>query len=1347
MSFGEPYDWTDERASHARVNFDVLNDTSPDDVLAIDQYRSGQGRPPSEFTASATKLAAYAASKQNQQQQEAPSYGQRALDLGGVLWSGQKLLSATGIASEETQAGWHPVVQTAVDIAAAPLSWVGAAAVPRLLARFAMPVAARTGLSLFDIGLKGNIASRVGQEAVLGAGFRAASELAPEDNMIAQMGAGLAGAATAGVGMAGVGSALRGFGAKNILRAPSVPTATSAARPGAPTASYGVAEDVFGVEDAYSVAKLTRPLTGTERAGKATLTVLPQFLRFGKAIPHEDINPIREAWHSTYETVKNVAVQAREKWIAPLRAAFKFDKFYRFQLEIPHPDFPDGITIQDAAAHFPSLAEHMSEAQRQVLLSLRDDMVKYGDVADAIDPKMLKRGDVEPDGFYLHRSYKDTVKGVSPYRIPVSSGYVGGRESFEKYAALKSDQLAIEKYEMEPKAPWESINEYVMGVGKSANDAIAADLVSQFGVLRGSRIDPVLAGTGRALSAKISSGRRTALQQAARMGVYGEQLKQAGKLGTKWVNELVAASGKRGAIRAISEPTLAAINDERMALEGMTNLARDISADIAENHKLLTDGRLSVKGIDDEIAAKAAQIANTTATAQSAIDDVVKARTLLDTLRGSGGANPEQARLLQLAGEELKQAERAYLDANAAMRWVPWELERLKRQATTRSGEIQQYVARGQLLREASQEYRTEWTQIRKQRDADMLQRARLAQADAEIKILKEVNDDVSLYEASLGAKQRTQAQRQIVTKQKLDEALVKRAELSDELRAAKSEATLAGQGRSSIMLKEVQQYDFDPAVANAFNEVIKTTLPPSGLPSEALSALNNIHRAVTGTGDVSHFFNQLLLMTFTHPSVAAKTFGITLRAFANGGDAALSSTLNAFNKRAMNEGLPSTDMWAKNDLVIATTQTDISDTAGRLTEWASTKPYIRQANRAFGAATTLARLSQADTEAKRIMQQTGKTAAELDADGTLKQIANAYNKSTGASRQRMGSIGDYLLYAPRFFRSRLDTMTDAVKGIRPGATIEQRIARQQVLTTVGEAITMTYLINHLLGAETEMNPWDAEEGKWNSRFMKIKYGNHEFSLLGPYISVARVLADSGAGAAKMAVGNNEGMDDITRAWRGLTAGAPSIAWDLASQETFMGEKLLTPGDMALHTVKRFIPFGIKGAGESFGDTTDLKSGSLAAGASFAGLKTAPMSPSERVRIGEYEELSGQRQLRAVGAQAWFSIKEQTNDPDILGAKSYFKWAEKQIQQYEEYYLERGMSSAAAYARAQQRVNNMGVSKRYHRINNRLESAWIRKNPELAEEIATRELGFDPRDRTLSPTQKDYRAISAAYTP
>ena len=201
-------------------------------------------------------------------------------------------------------------------------------------------------------------------------------------------------------------------------------------------------------------------------------------------------------------------------------------------------------------------------------------------------------------------------------------------------------------------------------------------------------------------------------------------------------------------------------------------------------------------------------------------------------------------------------------------------------------------------------------------------------------------------------------------------------------------------------------------------------------------------------------------------------------------------------------------------------------------------------------------------------MLNEGKTARELIDSGTASEIATALNTITGVGkREFLGSTGQFLIFAPRYFYARFKMTFDGMRGLAktaiPGQkpTLEQKYYVQTFASLLGLGTTTTFMINGALGEETDVIPWKKNEstGEYyaNPNFMRIRIGGQDISLFGPVDAILRILMTPAYAAINTR--NNEkiiDLDELQNDIRPLVSG-PLLGgmWDLLNGEDAIGNK------------------------------------------------------------------------------------------------------------------------------------------------------------------------------------------------
>jgi len=432
--------------------------------------------------------------------------------------------------------------------------------------------------------------------------------------------------------------------------------------------------------------------------------------------------------------------------------------------------------------------------------------------------------------------------------------------------------------------------------------------------------------------------------------------------------------------------------------------------------------------------------------------------------------------------------------------------------------------------------------------------------------------------------------------------------ELAPTWKRALEKARQAGRDERAIDLAELNNRTFPVALADAVNATLRKekATPWSQLPIlRHVAALNNLYRGFNATGDNSALGIQGLLGLANDPQAYAAALGTNIRAWGRGGDQVLGQFLLAFDDKAVKSGRMNSVAWGQETLHLGGQNTEYLIGRGG-TSFLNSLPGIRQANRAFGYFGDALRLQWADDELERLLRTTGRSLEELRSNGDIKRIADAVNGATGYSPNKaFGDMGDLLFFAPRFLQARMETVGRGLMGMRPGATVEQRFARRSLLKLIGGGVMLTYAANMMMGNETEVKPW--KDGRYNSNFMRIRFGDRDISVFGSWELIPRAIIATASGNPQQVV-------------RGLGSGVVSSTWDLLWNKDFMGKAVYgEEGNMAEWLLGHVTPFAadellpttrnlVKGVQ---GDPRSLVAGITSAFAETTGIKSSPLSGSE----------------------------------------------------------------------------------------------------------------------------------------
>ena len=411
------------------------------------------------------------------------------------------------------------------------------------------------------------------------------------------------------------------------------------------------------------------------------------------------------------------------------------------------------------------------------------------------------------------------------------------------------------------------------------------------------------------------------------------------------------------------------------------------------------------------------------------------------------------------------------------------------------------------------------------------------------------------------------------------------------------------------------------------------------------LGTYQSIRRAIGATLDDSGVSIQGKLGQFSHPRQFATAYKAHLQSLIGKPGRkgkklqreSMADNIREFDKKSQADGAPSSHeiidrMGIRHggvDTEVTLRPEGITGTLGKL-------PLIRRANEAFGAFGDMLRLQQARVEIMEYMRMSGKTFDELVADGTARKIGNGVNGITGWTPNGVAGVyGDMLLFAPRFFRARIETLHRATKGmdvdfmidalpfdrqirrnlninhgIRNSIDADQLIARRAVMKLVSMGTLITVAANEVLGQETDFQLM--RNGRMNPNFMSVRLTKlgapRDWNIFGPYKSMAALmLASAGAGWEKEP---QKALD----AWLNLSS---PIAGDLFEFMNFKQYGESRFGEtLPEYIAESHIPFALQEVPNiiketSIGNPKDAFGGGLSIGLELLGEQSSPLSRSD----------------------------------------------------------------------------------------------------------------------------------------
>ena len=452
-------------------------------------------------------------------------------------------------------------------------------------------------------------------------------------------------------------------------------------------------------------------------------------------------------------------------------------------------------------------------------------------------------------------------------------------------------------------------------------------------------------------------------------------------------------------------------------------------------------------------------------------------------------------------------------------------------------------------------------------------------------------------------------------------------------------------ESNNQIELQGIKGEEWIDDAAEEMNKIIQNdpTIKGKKMANENLKAINGIMRGLGATFDMSANGITLLFGAWRNPRAWSKALAANFQSLYN--PHVLGNRIKAMNKRLMDEHGITLDDMVDNGLHIsggefefAIAQADNMSVFGRLSKGIGEKKPFKQFNRAFGNAGDVMRMEMAAGELSRLKGRTGKTTAQIIADGEMKEITNVVNRVTGYTDEVFaGEWGEWFLFAPRFFQSRIDNLVEGLYGSARAlgspfgvhTTLSQRIAAQNLTAMVGSATTLTVLMNEALGNETEFKPFreiteyktvngkKIAKKKWipEPNFMTIRAGGRDWNLFGAQLQLARLFAGIGSAAYE------KDPKGVLEAGRGVSSPIVSRLWDVWTGKTFMGETtdvLNDPKTALLNLGEQMMPFAMQDMRLNIADAVDtaqkegigkgVVKGAIGVGADFLGTPQNPIT-------------------------------------------------------------------------------------------------------------------------------------------
>ena len=821
---------------------------------------------------------------------------------------------------------------------------------------------------------------------------------------------------------------------------------------------------------------IPKPLSWNERAANNVRGMLHQ--------PQTDelATPIMAERTRARNSIESLSAITGEESKAKA-ATFPTDKQGRIT-NLATPEFPNGPTIQDVAARLPQYEPYLNPQQQGALVWLRDTLGEFraqwdevqqaaGTLAERPAKELNTRGDIIEGGFYIPRG-RAAEEGVdAPVKV-ISAGRGAGGAGFSKAAVFDSMAQGIDNgYEYAPFN--EAVQSYVRDIGGKINDRAAANRLLELADANGikyaqtaaDRVDPTLRAQVQKTAASIAGKRVTAIRQRATANAMGRTLGPAERDVTRSASLVQAAESRLNSAIATGVVTTKPSQTIQNAVEGLADAVRK-----ATN----LQGEAAVKNDNLVVAAK------------SRVLDLI--------LSGKSRNDPV---LADAIGKLTGMAKVAAASEGRSAR-IAASVERFASRAET---VLMERIVKG---------------------STDTV----ISAAERELMILRREATRDFKRATVLGDKAGLQGAKFQNTIEELDRLQADLFDLRGHYRRAQDVAKNTPRAAGQIGMVELTGYDFPDALANAANMVLNSERPLAGKGAGTLNtvrALNNLYRGFKSTLDNSYLGIQALLGLGADQKAYGSALKVNAAAWRD--EKALGKMIENYDRNAQREGMPLAADWVRANLHVGGTSTEFQIGASfstRVQDKIGKVPVLggamKGADRAFGFTGDALRLEWAQNELRTNLK--GRTWQELAQTGELDKIAQSMNRMTGWSPVKVGGnigdIGDLVLFAPRFLQARLETLVHAVK---PTNDLEARIARNALLRTVGGAVVLTVAANKVSGGHdgqgsTDFRPFmrdAAGRTKPNPNFMKVRFNNQDWGLLGPWDSLARIIIQIGAAA------------------------------------------------------------------------------------------------------------------------------------------------------------------------------------------------------------------------------------------
>jgi hypothetical protein len=418
--------------------------------------------------------------------------------------------------------------------------------------------------------------------------------------------------------------------------------------------------------------------------------------------------------------------------------------------------------------------------------------------------------------------------------------------------------------------------------------------------------------------------------------------------------------------------------------------------------------------------------------------------------------------------------------------------------------------------------------------------------------------------------------------------------------RTLKAPRTTVGIGETGTMVPALGGRAFPPQTGRAIMDALNPAPPGSTL--RFTDALNSVLRPIQATGELSFWGIQMMASIFRNPAAFARGALYSLDGLLL--DGRMYGRYMQNNADWINRFVRGNGVWNSSEFTFdqAVKSKTIRAVFGRI----GVKGALGRFDQAFNQGLNVTALENfkgmvglgdsvgfdAFNRAIRrgLGDFAGETADEVAASIASKMTGRLPVRGLGVKATQR-SVESTLAFAPRYYRAMFGLLGDAIQGGMRGAE-----ARRVLGSLFAGALATHVAVAHALGQEPNLDPR-------NSNFLTVRVGGTKVGIGGPIYGLARMLAESAENPDKLKSANMN--NPLVRWARGRAAPILSLATDLVTQETFMGKKIDSAGDLFREIATTPLPFIAQ---------QTIEEGPESFPAQFLGLRAFPESAFDQFR-------------------------------------------------------------------------------------------------------------------------------------